>query len=55
MQVPRIAKVKENTTKALETLLKMEILDKYELGKNKIGEDQYLLYINKNYLNKKYL
>ena len=55
MQVPRIAKVKENTTKALETLLKMEILDKYELGKNKIGDDMYTFYINKNYLNKKYL
>ena len=50
MQVPRIAKVKENTTRAIETLLKMEIIERYELGKSKVGEDMYFFYINKNYL-----
>jgi hypothetical protein len=50
MEVPRIAKVKENTTRAIETLLKMEIIDRYELGKNNIGEDMYTFYINKNFL-----
>jgi hypothetical protein len=50
MQVPRLAKVKENTTRAIETLLKMEVLDRYELGKSQIGEDMYIFYLNKNYL-----
>jgi hypothetical protein len=50
MQVPRLAKAKENTTRAIETLVTMEIIDRYELGKNKVGEDQYFFYLNKNYL-----
>jgi hypothetical protein len=50
MQVPRIAKAKENTTRAIQTLVKMEIIDRYELGKSQIGEDMYTFYINKNYL-----
>ena len=50
MQVPRLAKVKENTTRAIETLVKMEIIDRYELGKSQIGEDMYTFYLNKNYL-----
>jgi hypothetical protein len=50
MERPRLTLARDNTTKAIQTLVKMEIIDRYELGKNNIGEDMYTFYINKNYL-----
>ena len=50
MERPKLKLARENTTKAIETLVSLEIIDRYELGKSQIGEDMYTFYINKNYL-----
>jgi hypothetical protein len=50
MERPKLKLARENTTRAIETLLKMEIIERYELGKSKVGEDMYTFYLNKNYL-----
>ena len=50
MERPRIKLARENTTRAIETLVSLEIIDRHELGKSQIGEDMYTFYLNKNYL-----
>lgn len=50
MQVPRLQQAKENTTRAIETLITLGLLEKYELGKSQVGEDMFTFYLNKNYL-----
>jgi len=50
MEVPRIAKVRENTTRAIETLIKLGLIIRYEIGKSQVGEDMYIFYLNENYL-----
>jgi hypothetical protein len=50
MQVPRLQQAKENTTRAIETLITLGLLEKYELGKSQVGEAMFTFYLNKNYL-----
>lgn len=50
MQVPRLQQAKENTNRAIETLLSLGLLERYEIVKSKVGEDMFIFYINKNYL-----
>ena len=50
MKVPRLQKAKENSTRAIETLIKVGVIERYELSKSQIGEDMYIFYLNKNYL-----
>ena len=50
MQVPRLQQAKENTTRAIETLITLGLLEKYELGKSQVGEDMFTFYLNKKYL-----
>jgi hypothetical protein len=49
MEVPRLTTAKNNTTRAIETLIKVGVIERYELSKSKIGEDMYIFYLNKNY------
>jgi hypothetical protein len=50
MQVPRLQQAKENTTRAIETLLSLGLLERYETGTSKVGETMFTFFLNKNYL-----
>jgi hypothetical protein len=49
MQVPRIKQAKENTNRAINTLLSLGLLERYETGTSKVGEAMFTFYLNKNY------
>jgi hypothetical protein len=49
MQVPKIKDAKENTNRAINTLLSLGLLERYETGTSKVGETMFTFYLNKNY------
>ena len=49
MQVPKIKDAKENTNRAINTLLSLGLLERYETGTSKVGEAMFTFYLNKNY------
>ena len=49
MQVPRLQQAKENTNRAINTLLSLGLLERYETGTSKVGEAMFTFYLNKNY------
>lgn len=50
MKVPRMKQAQENTTRAINTMISLGLLEKYEIGKSQIGETMFTFYLNKSYL-----
>jgi hypothetical protein len=50
MERPKLKEAKENTIRAIETLIKVGVIEKYELGTSKVGDPMYTFYLNKNSL-----
>jgi len=50
MQVPRLQQAKENTTRAIETMTSLGLLERHEVGTSKVGETMFTFFLNKNYL-----
>jgi hypothetical protein len=50
MQVPRLQQAKENTTRAIETMTSLGLLERHEIGTSKVGETMFTFFLNKNYL-----
>lgn len=50
MKAKRRKEAQINTTRAIETLKSLGLLEKYELTKSKVGDDMYIFYLNKKYL-----
>ena len=49
MQVPRLKEAKENTNRAINTLISLGLLERYETGTSKVGKAMFTFYLNKNY------
>jgi len=49
MQVPRLKEAKENTNRAIKTLISLGLLERYETGTSKVGKAMFTFYLNKNY------
>jgi hypothetical protein len=49
MQVPRLQQAKENTTRAIETMTSLGLLERHEIGTSKVGEAMFTFYLNKNF------
>ena len=50
MQVPRLQQAKENTSRAINTLISLGLLERYETGTNQVGDAMFTFFLNKNYL-----